>query len=275
MRDLPTERPAARALIGALRRSVWRVPVRPRRVLLRSGAVRAIRAAFYDRLGERVVTVPDGGFSMQVDLAQFDHRAHFRTPHVERRVVELLSTAVRPGDRAVDIGAFCGYYTLLMARRVGPTGRVVAFEPLPEHADRVDRNVALNDLDNVVVERLAVADASGTRRFRAAGPSSSLMATADDALEVEAVTIDDYVAGGRLDRVDVVKIDVEGAEPEALAGMRATLLRDGPLVVVEVNDDGDRSRVEAFLASVGYECELLGREIHGAHLAARPRPGNR
>lgn len=261
-----------RAAVGAARRTVWRLPLRVRRGLLRPAAVRRARASAYRRLGHTIVPVPEHGFSMSVDLRQLDHRAHFRTPHVERGLVSFLREHTAPGAIAVDAGAFCGYYTLLMAVRAGPGGHVFAFEPLPEHADLVAANVALNFLGNVTVERAALGSEVATGTLTVAGPSSSLLPTEGAATrEVGVVPLDSYVEARGLDRLDVVKLDVEGAEVEALEGMRAVMRALSPVVAVEVNTDAVQQEVERLLADTGYTVSLLGTESHGRHLGAVPR----
>jgi FkbM family methyltransferase len=141
---------------------------------------------------------------------------------LETRLIQRL---VKPGDTVVDVGANIGYYTLQLASMVGDAGRVFAFEPDPRNFDLLRRNVWQNGYRNVTLVQAAVAarperlklylnpENHGDHRIYAG-------AGGRDAVDVEAVSLDDYF-GGRVDQLDLVKLDVQGAEGAALAGMTA------------------------------------------------------
>lgn len=144
----------------------------------------------------------------------------------ERHTRALFNDAVKPGNRVLDLGAHIGYFTLLAARRVGSTGSVHAFEPDPANYRFLCHNVALNGMDDVVTTvPKAVADTTGTRAFFADTKNSVLSSfwaegRSDGAVPVESTTVDDFLGG---QEIDVVKLDVEGAEVDALRGMHRTL----------------------------------------------------
>lgn len=147
---------------------------------------------------------------------------------------------LEPGMTAVDVGAHIGVYTLLFARLVGSNGRVYAFEPAPANHRRLLENLALNAAENVVVEEAALFRESGRvtlnlfpeelgawhslGRPSHADPSKSY-ATIEpsSSVEVAALTLDEYVARQAIERIDLLKVDVEGAEVDVLEGARATL----------------------------------------------------
>ncbi|RMH20528.1 MAG: FkbM family methyltransferase [Acidobacteria bacterium] len=146
----------------------------------------------------------------------------------------LVEDCLRPGQVAVDVGANIGYFTLLLARGVGATGRVYAFEPDPESFALLRRNVAANGYGNVIAAQAAVAEEAGTVRLFRSPDNAGDHRTYDAgdgraAIVVEAVRLDDALADAA--RVDFIKMDVQGAEPRALAGMRA-LLERSPRVVL-------------------------------------------
>jgi len=125
--------------------------------------------------------------------------------------------AVRPGDVVIDAGANIGYYTVLASKLVGPTGRVYAFEPDPTAFEILQRNVRLNGADNVVAEQKALSNANTTLELFIASDNKG-----DDriyqpegehrpSIKVPAVRVDDYLKG-KVDHVDLVKIDTQGAE---------------------------------------------------------------
>jgi len=153
---------------------------------------------------------------------------------VTRTILRLL----RPGQRVVEVGANVGYYTLLFASRVGPTGSVTAFDANPRAVDLLRRTLAANGLATAArVVPMAVGDRPGRvtlhRLARQQGSSSiyafgpeDLAAWDDEAapLEVEATSLDAFFDADRTP-VDLVKIDAEGAEPAIVAGMTGLLAR--------------------------------------------------
>jgi FkbM family methyltransferase len=135
----------------------------------------------------------------------------------------------------VDVGAHIGYYTLLAARGVGSEGRVYAFEPAPGNYDLLCRNLESNGYRNVVVVRQAVTAQSGRARLWLSAKSSALnkLVTecyAGESLQVETTSLDHYFAeyDGRL---DIIKLDTEGAEQRILDGMQRLLRRHRDLAI--------------------------------------------
>ncbi len=151
----------------------------------------------------------------------------------------FLRTA-RTGWTIVDGGANIGYYSLLSSRQVGARGRVFAFEPDPVNLDFLRRNLDSNRCDNVRAVGCALSSETGRvafarDRFRAEGHIDR--AKRDPAaLSVDAVRLDDFLRAEGVDRVDLVKLDTEGGEVEALKGME-TVARTSPelRVVLECN----------------------------------------
>ena len=207
---------------------------------------------------------------MVVDLRDFDQRAHFRRPHVEEHVIRYLCAHTRPGDIAVDVGAFCGYYATLMASLVGAKGRVIAVEPAPAHAERVRRQIALNGLSNVTVVEAAVSGTVGAQRLAARGPASHLTAESEDGLDVATITLDSLYENDP-DREWIIKLDVEGAEIDALEGMKRLLGSGRARAVIEVNDDEIGEAVRVLGSQLGLEVRTIGASFHGRHLALEPR----
>jgi FkbM family methyltransferase len=183
----------------------------------------------------------------------------------ERHTRTLFEDAVKPGMRVLDIGAHIGYFTLLAARAVGPTGRVYSFEPDPDNYRFLCHNVALNGMEGVVTTvPKAVADTSGIRPFVADTKHSVVSSflregRSDSAMPVECTTVDDFLDGRE---IDVVKLDVEGAELEALRGMRRTLTETSQVAMfVECNPTA--------LASAGASVRELLDELDALQLEAR------
>jgi FkbM family methyltransferase len=156
---------------------------------------------------------------------------------VEPGVRAVLRDRLRPGDVAVDGGANIGLHSLTMATAVGATGSLVCFEPLPHVADALVWTLRLNGIaERVRVERAALSDTVGEATLYAAShsPISSLFNLPDSAgahpLIVPQVTLDSRLAPGS--RVDLVKLDIEGAEPRAWHGMRRVRQENQQLDIV-------------------------------------------
>jgi FkbM family methyltransferase len=154
----------------------------------------------------------------------------------EPQQTRLLISRLRPGDTFIDVGAYVGYYTLIAARRVGRTGRVIAFEPAPKNFETLRQNVRLNRLENVTLEQKALADKPGTLRLfldELYGMNHTITGAGDGRRyrDVKALALDDYLANADF-RVDLVKIDAEGAEGLILGGMAKTLDRHPDLKLV-------------------------------------------
>ncbi len=201
--------------------------------------------------------------------------------HKEAGTIAWLHDSLGEGDRVVDVGANVGLYTVVAARLVGAEGRVYAFEPHLANAVSLLENLALNGLsERVRVYTLALGEREGFGpfhyfRFDAGTSQSQLDTPVDDqgrdftaaAVERKVVrTLDGLVAAGEVERVDHVKIDVDGNELPILRGMRALLggAARPKTVQVEVSpkrDDG----IGAFMDELGWALATrhetrLGRE---------------
>lgn len=194
---------------------------------------------------------------------------------------------VRPGMTVVDAGANVGVFTLAAARRVGPQGKVIAFDPLPRNYRYVVANTVLNGYGNVVVEQQAVGDRDGEMEINLFGGdnvSVSDEVTGGDGKEpitVPCCRLDTYLREHGVERVDVVKVDVEGAEGAVLEGMTETLKAQKPAVIMEVHPDflqsvsGSPREVLGRLQALGYRIWHLeggGRSVAVEDVAAFPVP---
>jgi FkbM family methyltransferase len=208
---------------------------------------------------ERVLTVGDGPplkFRVRT-IPEYNRATHAFAK--EPGTLTWLA-GIRPGDVVYDVGANVGVYTLLAAHRVGPAGRVYAFEPHAATTATLLENVTLNGLgDRVDVLSCALHGSSGVEPFLygslAAGSAlSQVGGEGAGARELKAVAAaDDLIAGGTLAPADLIKIDVDGNEAGVLAGMRGLLTgADRPRSVqVEVNPD-DAAAVLELMTQAGY-----------------------
>lgn len=145
----------------------------------------------------------------------------------------IIRRYAKPGTTAVDVGANLGYLSLVMSDRVGGQGCVYAIEPNPALHGYLTRLLQLNAIDNVELAPVACSQSTGSLRLAVDRADHTQFCIADDGgCQVDALPLDAILAANSLP-VSLLKIDVEGHEPEVLAGARATLLRHRPTVVFE------------------------------------------
>lgn len=162
--------------------------------------------------------------------------------------------APEAGNVFLDIGAYVGPYTILGALAVGPHGKVVAMEPDVENRLQLQRNLSLNGISNCTVIPYAAWSRSGRVGWhRGAEPVWHGIQEESKSDSVETVRVDDIISEQALDRVDWIKMDIEGAELEALKGAENTLARFKPRLFIEVHNTTEAIR--EFLDSQGYRIE--------------------
>jgi FkbM family methyltransferase len=176
-----------------------------------------------------------------------------------------LEQLLSPGDVFVDGGANFGIYTVVAAKLVGASGRVLSFEPGEESFSILQKNIEINQFDNVTALKAGLSDREGTARFyhvENAPNSYSLGQESTENSEFEEIattTLDRVLATEELDRLDVVKLDVEGAEEMVLRGSQATLEKYRPIVLFEISESAtqrlglDINGAWHFLKQIGYQ----------------------
>lgn len=206
------------ALEKEIRARVQTVPLGDRRILARV-------------LGgpKMFLATDDLGFSCHVMLDGY----------WESWLTSFFAKVLSPGMTVFDVGANFGYYTVLFGMGVGAGGRVIAIEPVPTTASFLKDTVALNGYAGFTQVVEAAATANAGRQLHLLMPhnepkNATIVGDAHpNAITVPSCTIDQLAAG--LDRVDLVKIDVEGAEIDVVAGMRETIERHRPSILLEYN----------------------------------------
>jgi FkbM family methyltransferase len=158
----------------------------------------------------------------------------------EEATTNLFKKIVKEGDVVIDLGANIGYFTLLAAKLVGSNGKVFAFEPEPKNFSYLKKNVELNNYTNVIIEQKAVSNYNGrTKLFicpydsghhtinRPNGIEAYRLGRPGEitSIDIEVVTLDNYLRN-KTYRVDVIKIDVEGAEALVFEGMKEILSKN-------------------------------------------------
>ena len=165
---------------------------------------------------------------------------------------------IQPGWTVYDIGANCGQSTLHLARAVGANGKVVAFEPVPENFKALARNVELNGLANVTPVCAAASDRDGVDHFsfdRAHSTSGHLSPLGN--IEVRLVRLDD----GPWPAPHLIKLDVEGAAPQVLAGAQGLIAKRRPVIFMEMHSTEELQAAAEVMRVHGYTATHHGRPV--------------
>jgi FkbM family methyltransferase len=190
-------------------------------------------------IGPAIVCRVLGKYLMFADADDFSVAPHLSLNGCwEPWTTLAIARALRPGARAVDVGANHGYFSLLMADAAGPDGRVLAVEPNPRLAELLARTFAVNGFTPQAAVLMRAAATSSGATVRLAIPAHRWAdatvrrppAPDEDAIDVETVSLDDATA--EWDRVDLIKIDAEGSEEGIWDGMQQTLSRNPDVIVV-------------------------------------------
>ena len=223
----------------------------------------------------------ESGVRLCVDLSDHVIGLPIVRGEYEHEALQFVQRSLRPGQHALDIGAHIGFFAMHMAAVVGPAGSVTAFEPFPRNADLLERSIAENRFEAIVtLHRAAVAATPGTARLAFAretlNTGGAFLVPEDRTAPTDLTT--DAVPTVALDQlrlprpVAFVKMDVEGAEPQVIAGARQVLASDRPVILSEIHvaqlasvSHVTPAEFIAAVESLGYACR---------HLTAG-RPGDR
>jgi FkbM family methyltransferase len=238
------------------------------------------------RTGHRYRSVTVRDYVVDVDVTDASGRlSYFYSKPYRKAVVDAMITALKPGDVFLDVGAHLGYFSMVAARVVGPTGRVIAFEPHERMQSELRAIVTRNAVERIVeIVPLAVADresdctlytSDGSEAQTTIDPERSPVrgtATFRPATVVRTTSLDQWLAARPTlaSRVRCIKIDVQGAESRVVAGMGRTLL---PGVTV-LCDTSIGSEADLTLERVGYRRHRIerGAAVYGNFLYVRPGP---
>lgn len=180
--------------------------------------------------------------------------------------VRVMMELLKKSRGFVDIGANIGYYSLL-ACRLNPEIRVLAFEPFPDSADAMMRNINRNGFDRITLVREALSDRSGStdffykvhpdfpkETFQLAGDNSLINFKQDErkTIPVKISTLDDYLQRHPGQQVDLMKIDTETTEHLILKGAKETIRRHRPIILCEVLRNFHEETLEQIFSKLRY-----------------------
>lgn len=258
-----------REVVPQLEKFLNRITDRVRRVLFRTDFMWRVRNSLA-RTAIVEMESPLEGFRMRLPLRYLRLYGRGGQSVHEPQVPAFIGRVVQEGWVTADIGAFAGYYTLLLSKLVGSTGQVHSFEPVPENFELLDSNVKLNRCGNVTENQLAVGardDETKFTRLRGLYMSCGTLLSKSDRSRYEEISVrvrslDSYLVSRGWPFLHFAKIDVEAAEARVVEGMYETLRRFSPILLIEIHDRLPHDRVEArktlpLLFDIGYSVYSL------------------
>ena len=168
---------------------------------------------------------------------------------------------LQPGEIVFDVGAHVGYYTVLSSVLVGPSGRVISFEPVAANLAYLRRHVLINECDNVSILPICVGDRAGTAQFNDSEGTGVGHLDDDGSLEVQVRPLDELIGSGELPVPQFIKIDVEGAEMQVLRGAEQLLSQHHPSLILSTHGDELDATCWSWLRDRGYDLDHLEPDV--------------
>ncbi len=241
--------------------------------------VAEFRYRIYGAIAEREYDVAANGSRMILNPSIGAQKGYLRGG-AEPYVIDAIRRLCRPGDTFVDVGAYVGFVTLAAASVVGPSGRVIAVEPVLENAARCARQLEINGIEHVAVETVAISDEVGEalisvdRDPAARGPDAASSLARESGRggtrrRVRTMTLD-ALCQLQGYTPSLVKVDVEGHEFAVLRGMKGLFAARKTQAIVELNHEDEVPMLKAFAAELNLDVSELGRAGHGLHFLLSP-----
>lgn len=202
--------------------------------------------------------------------------ANYFPEDYESHNFQFLRTQVSPGDEVLDIGAHIGLFAVAAASLIKPEGKVYAFEPAEETIPLLTKTIILNQAGAFInIVQAAVGEKNGTATFYVSdirGDNSNSMVSykADRKLfarEVKLYSIDEFVETHQLKKLKFIKLDVEGAELDALKGAKETLIKFRPACIVAIHPEPVLAKSDKLediydlIQNLGYHISMEGKSI--------------
>jgi len=229
----------------------------------------------------RVVQVSDfdGLMNMRLRLDEHMQSQIFWYGYYSRDIILLMNRLLKPGDVVADVGANIGEISLAAAKRVGGAGKVYSFEPMTTLFERLVQHIEMNNATQITPVRQGLADGQRTAVIYAQaeqfndGTSHTGLGTiypfgdrSQPVEEIQLNTLDNYCEQHAIERLDLIKIDVEGAELDVLRGAQSTLQKYKPFVILELQSETAQSagnsaeEIISLVESNDYEIYVIGRK---------------
>jgi FkbM family methyltransferase len=206
------------------------------------------------------------GFDIHINPAEDEgiDRVIYERGMYEMGTMNFIQENLSAGGTFIDAGANIGVMSLAAAKTVGTQGRVLSFEPHPETRTILEKNIALNGFSQIEIQPLGLGSGRSTGTLfseeKNRGGASLIDYEENDehGAEIQIASLDSLVEGLNLDKLDLIKIDIEGWEFEMLKGAKETLNKLRPALIVEIDlhrklEGGTVAEMVDFLVELGYE----------------------
>lgn len=186
---------------------------------------------------------------------------------------DVFSQIIRPGQVVFDLGANNGIHSLLFSELVGDTGKVYAFEPLPDNIEEIKKNCALNKVSNLEIVPSAVGSYDGKIKFllgllNKQGSIVGIGRQSGQELEVDLITLRTFIEREKC-KPDFIKIDIEGAESDALVGMGNLIKSLKPVFFIELHTREQDKKVGGIFQELNYTLYRLKYNSHNNQLGVK------
>lgn len=204
-----------------------------------------------------------GNFRIHLYTKNFIDASIYYTGDYENYLKVHYQKYIHPGDTVLDAGANIGFHSLFFAQLTGETGKVIAFEPIPINYNALMKNIALNDFPQVIANNIALGNENCTLKIHidrtAQNPGAfNLLEDGEKNCSVICEKGDDFLTKHRINKVNFIKIDVEGYELEVVKGLKDTISKDRPVINFEydsayqIRNHHQKNEIFAFLRNLNY-----------------------
>ncbi|MDB6124159.1 MAG: methyltransferase FkbM family [Pedosphaera sp.] len=209
------------------------------------------------------------GRRLELDLNSHIERIIYYQNAYETWDTLFLESIVQPGWIMFDVGVNIGWHSLMASKKIGSNGKIFAFDISPDEMKKLKRNIELNQLACIEPILLAMSDRPGKVSISETRDSgrTSLAVGGQRGKEIEATSLDHFVTQRNISRLDIIKVNIEGAEVKFLSGGRQTLKQFQPIIVMEFNPGA----LKVFGHDVQAPADLL--KDHGYQLFKAHRHG--
>ncbi len=143
----------------------------------------------------------------------------------------LKEYKIKEGDIVIDCGAYLGFFAIYAAKKAGEKGRIFAFEPDPKNYKILERNVSLSGQKNITIINKALFNKTGNLSWNSSSTRSSYKNNGPEENKVFCATLDSELERLNINKVDFIKMDIEGAEIEALEGAKDTMIKTSSMAI--------------------------------------------
>lgn len=180
----------------------------------------------------------------------------------EKAELNLLNSHLSEDSVFVDIGANFGLYSLVASQKITNSGEIICFEPFPKNYAALKKNISLNSKSYIISENIALGDKKDELKLyyqpneKNLGMVSANFMENSKTIKVDVMSFDEYVKENGVDKIDFIKIDVEGFENQVINGMKKTLELFSPMILIEIFDEdilkSNHHNAHDYLTRIGY-----------------------